>query len=136
MPQDPQQLIAEMFTVASERWKGCDWSTQFGPLRLDLRGLRSGQAHLLAEATSGQESECWESAARWLRQVERDSQDAKSAAKAAMQHLERHDFTIAMRCIHLAVSLESKYHCPAVWQPLAKYMAELYHVSLTNQPPA
>ena len=77
--------LSAIYEQLEGRWVGCDWTTDFGPGHLDLCGVTARQAALLARATSGQESDQWQEATRWLSQVETDVETARRAAQAAWQ---------------------------------------------------
>ncbi len=77
---DPSDLRLE-FGIASQKWIGCNWPTCFGPRLLNLNGLFSRQAILLAEATAGNESSDWLDAAQWLETVEKDARSAMQLAQ-------------------------------------------------------
>lgn len=113
-------------------WQGCDWHTQFGALKVDLRRLRSQQTRLLSDATSGEEAHVWEQATGWLRQIEHDAQTAETAAGDAVQAVQKLDFDWAEERIREAVNLEAKYRTAMVWGPLATLIAELHRNALSG----
>jgi hypothetical protein len=118
------QEISDVYLAAVDRWRGCDWATNFGPQRLNLQGMNSKQTRLLAEATSGEESNAWGEATRWLEQVERDANAAQSAANTAIELLETDDLPVALSKVKEACQLESKYRQPVVWTPLCKLISK------------
>ncbi|WP_149496517.1 hypothetical protein [Roseiconus lacunae] len=66
-------------------WTGCDWETEFGPLKLNLQGIRSCQALLAASATRGEEAQQWRDAAKWLQKLEADARQASELRLMADQ---------------------------------------------------
>lgn len=127
--RDPQYLLAETLSQARGRWRGCDWTTNFGRFGFNLKGIRSRQAQVLADATCGNESDCWMEAYRWLSQVERDARAAESAAQSAVKHVQAHDLESALSCIQYAEAMESKYRQACVWSPMTSMITQLYHAS-------
>ncbi len=120
--------IHRFFRQASGGWTGCDWPMQFGKLGLNLCGLKSSHAALMARATSGEESCEWRRAAKWLAQVEQDARQAEAAAQAALGFADEHPAE-ALRCAEDACRLESQYHEHLVWQPLRDALARRWQVS-------
>lgn len=116
--------VANGYLTAAEKWQGCDWTTSFGLCGLDLCGLKAKQTRLLAEATSGAESEDWAAATRWLEHVERAACDARSAATAAVQLFGQHQWAVALKRANAACELESQYHEQLVWGPLRDLIAD------------
>ncbi len=78
-------VLQEALQSSTSAWKGCDWDTDFGSRRANLRGLCSRQARLAAQATRGDESAYWREVCRFLENVE---QDARAAAELAGQAVE------------------------------------------------
>ena len=117
------QHINHCYLATAGLWRGCDWTTSFGPHRLDLCGLKAKQTRLLEEATSGKESEAWAAATRWLEQIERDAREAQSAASSAVELLGKHQCAAALARITEACRLESRYHEELVWGPLRDLIA-------------
>lgn len=101
--------LCDSIRHARESFRGCTWETEFGPRRLNLRGLHSRQALLAAKATRGEESQCWKSAAEWLVLVETDANRAAEYATAAINWVHLGDVMAAARQLDLAIALESKY---------------------------
>ncbi|MCC9602174.1 hypothetical protein LOC67_16575 [Stieleria sp. JC731] len=97
------------FPTGVEMWTGCDWETEFGPLKLNLQGVRSRQAMLAASATRGQEAEQWKNAAIWLKDLEEDARRATELWHQATQaELDgRLDQALKLRCA--AEAIERKY---------------------------
>ncbi len=120
---EPTRHITNVFLGSAESWQGCDWTTAFGPLGLDLAGLKARQARLMAEATFGDESQNWAEASRWLEQVERDSRAARSAASSAVDFFAQGEWAAALTRIVEACALESQYRKQLVWQPLHDLIA-------------
>ena len=110
--------IHEAYARAAGRWTGCDWPTRFGEAELDLNGMRSDKALLMARATAGAESARWRDAARWLARVEQDARTAGEAARAAVALVGAGDLAAALEQARFACTLEAGYPHPPVWQPL------------------
>ena len=117
----PLQLI-NLYAAGANRWRGCDWKTEFGPARLNLANLRSVQLHLLVSATAGQESQNWAEAESWLQQVEKDAYLAEDAAYRATRQYIAGDLPGAVASINEACDLESQYHHELVWAPLRDFL--------------
>ncbi|PQO41883.1 hypothetical protein C5Y97_02275 [Blastopirellula marina] len=117
----PLQLI-NLYAAAANRWRGCDWKTEFGPARLNLANLRSVQLHLLVSATAGQESQNWAEAESWLQQVEKDAYLAEDAAYRATRQYVAGDLRGAVASINEACKLEAQYHAELVWAPLRDFL--------------
>jgi hypothetical protein len=109
---------------AASRWTGCNWQTEFGPLRLNLMGMRSRQASLMAEATPGEESAAWQHAAQFLLAVEADAESAATVGQNAVRLLAEGRRGEAIEQAKRAVALESKYRPSEAWQPLVECLAE------------
>ncbi|MCA9149254.1 MAG: hypothetical protein KDA92_08150 [Planctomycetales bacterium] len=107
----------QIFREQSGNWGGCDWTTQFGAMCLNLKGLTARQAKMMANATTGSESTGWQEAADWLQRVEVDAQSAELAAKRAIELLP-HDTSAALTQIRKACELERRYRDPRVWLAL------------------
>ena len=112
------ERLQRAFHAGQSQWVGCDWDTDFGPRRLNLRGLTSRQARLLANAMAGEESQTWHDASRWLTQVEADARIAETAARSAIAHALNNDWCDAERDAMKAIKIESSYPRPSVWQEL------------------
>jgi hypothetical protein len=110
--------IQQAFTDAQGNWRGCDWSTRFGPDGIELCGLNSRWAWLMARATSGQEAVQWKEAAVWLAELETDAASAEQEARAAMDLVHAGDLANALLRARRACELERKYRTPRIWQPL------------------
>ncbi len=123
MIDEVTRQVTNGYLAAAESWQGCDWTTSFGPRGLDLRGLKAKQTRLLAEATSGEESEAWAAATRWLEQVERDARDARSAASSAVELFAKQQWAAALARANAACALEAQYHEQLVWGPLRDLIA-------------
>jgi len=116
LPLDESYL--RLYEQLAGRWKGCDWPTNFGTARLDLAGVTSRQAALLARATSGQEAIDWHGAAEWLAKIEADAEAANQAAWLAQKEASAGHFSEALDHVQRACDLEGPYHATAVWDPL------------------
>ena len=101
---------------ARSSWQGCVRPTEFGPRSINLCGLRSRQAILAFKATRGEESKCWEDAARWLIEVERAAETAAELACLAMNAANLGDFETAARLLDEAVVLETIYDAGVGYQ--------------------
>lgn len=109
---------------AQSSWKGCDWDTQFGLRRANLRGLCSRQARLAADATRGEESDFWREVFRYLDGVERDAAAAASLASEAVALWQIGKKLEALQRLDVAISLEAKYRSPACYVELREQMQE------------
>jgi len=115
---DRFEHIYAAYTQAAGRWKGCDWSTRFGFLSINLEGITSAQAALAAEATAGKEASEWETLSAWLTQVERDAQEAETRAQQAVTCALAGNLGDALKQAQHACALESHYPRAPVWQSL------------------
>ena len=112
------ETFQQLYDAAIKQWTGCNWRTDLGPLRLNLMGIHSRQARLIAEATSGEESVAWEEATKFLSQVEVDSRAASKAAENAIRLIAEGKLAEAIADAERAIALEAKYREPKVWKPL------------------
>jgi len=108
--------IAAALAACSGAWTGCDWPTQFGRNRLNLKGLRSSQALLMERATSGSEAADWRNAVGWLRRVEQDARQAESEAMTAARLADCGRLLEALECAKQACAIEARYRDPPTWQ--------------------
>ncbi|WP_417739618.1 hypothetical protein [Rosistilla oblonga] len=116
--------IDAAYEKGRNRWRGCDWTTSFGSMGLDLNGMKPHQTRWLAGATSGEEAKHWEQAAEWLARVARDAQQAEAAATEAAALWKAGERTLALEKIQAAVALEARYRNPFVWKPLLHAIAD------------
>jgi hypothetical protein len=114
--------IVSALAAASGKWTGCDWSTQFGRSRLDLRDLHSSQATLMAQATAGGEAADWRDAVTWLKRVEQDASQAESEAQSAARLARSGKLRDALQCADRACAIEARYRKPLTWRPLRDAM--------------
>lgn len=115
--------IRHAYLRGVNRWTGCDWTTQFGGRNLNLDGLCSKQAALVAECLIGDEAGEWQRATRWLSRVETDAVLAEREAAIAVflaifEHLPE-----ALLHAERACALEGRYHRQLVWEPLREAIA-------------
>jgi hypothetical protein len=96
---------------------------------MNLDGLRSTQALLMARATSGAERSEWLAAATWLGRVEQDAREADEAAGQALRLALAGDLATAMTYAERACALEAPYHAELVWRPLRDAVAALSRTS-------
>lgn len=108
-------------------WNGCNWPTQFGADHLNLQGLKSSQALLMARSTAGRERTEWMAATRWLEQVERDAREAEEEACLAADLAILGQLESAFSHVERACKLECQYGGSHVWQPLQKAIASERH---------
>lgn len=92
-----------------DSWSGCDWPTEFGSKKLNLCGLTSQQALLVANATRGDEAECWREAASWLHQIESDAAEAGRFIERAGNAEVSGDLALAEHYLVRAAGLENRY---------------------------
>jgi hypothetical protein len=112
------QEIATALAAGRGKWTGCDWPTQFGRNRLDLRGLRPSQALLMQRATAGSEAADWRDALLWLRRVEQDASQAESEAQTAADLATRGKLREALDHVKRACGIETRYRESSIWRPL------------------
>ncbi len=115
--------IMQTHALAISQWWGCNWQTQYGPRKLNLLDMRSRQARLIAEATSGEEAKAWDAATTYLHEVESDAAAAEMAATDAISLVNREQWPAALAAIEKAVALETKYRQSVVWHPLRDEIA-------------
>jgi hypothetical protein len=123
--------ITVAFLRGSGRWTGCCWETRFGSANLNLKGLKSSQAALMAGATSGDERTNWLAATRWLDQVEKDARDAEKQAQLAVDLARLGQTDRALAHAERACQLEAQYTTDETWRPLfgaiTKQVASVRH---------
>lgn len=119
--------VERAFSQACGGWTGCDWPTTFGVTGLDLCGMTSYQALLMARATAGTEAADWREAVRWLRLVEADAESSEEAARRAVAAAARGDVTAAAREARTASDLEARYHPQLVWADLCEAIEAAAH---------
>jgi hypothetical protein len=112
------ETIEGAYDRARGSWSGCDWPTSFGDTALDLNGITSHQALLMARATAGLEAADWREAVQWLRLVEANAEAAEEAARWAVEAAARGDLAAARREAGAAFDLEARYHPRPVWMDL------------------
>jgi hypothetical protein len=112
------QSVAKAYDSTHRQWQTCDWTTEFGGLKLNLRGLRSAQALRLAKATCGSESNEWRMAAKWLRTIENGAATAESFALLAVDAASIGDHADAVKLIAQAVEAEAAWHEKPIWRAL------------------
>jgi hypothetical protein len=117
------EAVEDAYAQAHGAWTGCDWPTSFGDSGLDLNGISSHQALLMARATAGIEAADWLEAVRWLRLVESDAEAAEDAARSAVELTVKGNLALALREAHSACDLESRYHPISVWGDLRDTLA-------------
>lgn len=114
--EDLERLYAE----ATGRWTGCDWTTSFGPRKLDLCGMTAAAAR--ARAPKGTDP-IWDEAATWLTRVEGFAREAERNAAAALVAVRDGNWPAAAQYADKAWALE---FCTgrmirqekATWRPL------------------
>ncbi|MGQ0635989.1 MAG: hypothetical protein ACT4QC_15365 [Planctomycetaceae bacterium] len=114
---DTSEIITA-FVQGVGRWKGCCWPTEFGDRKLNLDGLKSSHAELMAGATSGSERASWRGAATWLQRVEEDAGEAEKRAELAAKLAVLGDLDRARAYAEEACVLESRYTADQTWRPL------------------
>ncbi len=114
--------ISAALRIAHSGWIGCDWDTEFGPERANLRGLSSRQARLAAEATRGSESQFWREAQQYLDQIERDRGAAANYASEAVDFWRLGNKVAAMERLESAINLEATYRSPVVYSKLREVL--------------
>lgn len=121
--QPTRESIMKIHAMATAQWWGCNWHTQYGPRKLNLFEVRSRQARLIADATSGDESRAWDVASEYLRNVEADAAAAEVAAAEAIAMIGQEQWNAALSAIESAVALETKYRDSLTWSPLRNVIA-------------
>ena len=116
-PKNPESVAAAYESVR-QQWQTCDWVTEFGQRKLNLRGLWSTQALRIARATCGSESKEWRLAAEWLRTVEDAAAAAESLAMQAINASSAGKHADAVRFIAQAVEVEAAWHQQPIWSAL------------------
>lgn len=112
------QSLASLFERLRDHWIGCDWPTEFGPLRLNLQSITANQAALMVRATGRRESLEWREAAAFLAQIEADAKAARRAAALARDHAAAGQFHAALAHAERACEIERRYHAQPGWGPL------------------
>lgn len=130
--------VRRAYQAAAGKWKGCDWPTRFGQSNLDLNGYTSQMALGKVSAVSNEtEVEDWGKAASWLADVERQAQEAETAAAQALAAAERGQWPKALAHAERAWAAEFGtgrpiwHPFPASWQLFRQTVEEVY---LTQQP--
>ena len=118
LPRGTLEAVDWAFDRGRGAWTGCDWPTSFGDTGLDLNGMTSHQALLMARATAGLEAADWREAVQWLRLVETDAEAAEEAARSAVDAVARGELAAARRDAQSACDLEARYHPRLVWADL------------------
>ena len=118
-------MIERLYADAKGQWWGCNWKSEDGPQKLNLCDMRSLQANLMAEATSGEEAAAWEQATLYLKLVEADAQTAERHAEKAVSLVLAGDFARALDEMNAAVTLESQYRDCIVWKRMRDEIAAL-----------
>jgi hypothetical protein len=101
--------IYSAFLRGAGKWKGCDWSTTIGSIRLNPDGMTAAQAFQAARTTEGRESAEWETA---------DAQQAEDRARQALQQALGGRLMDALISVQQACAVEARYPRKSVWQPL------------------
>jgi hypothetical protein len=115
-------VLKEALQAAQAAWTGCDWDTEFGPGRENLRGLCSRQARLAALATRGDESAYWREVCRFLDSVEQDARTAAELASKAIDLWHLGNIGEALRQLEDAIALEARYREPVAYSELRSLM--------------
>jgi hypothetical protein len=128
------ELMKEALHNAQAAWEGCDWDTDFGRRRANLRGLRSRQARIAARATRGTESAYWREVDRFLDMVEKDAQQAGEIAAEAVTQWCQGDLSAALSRLDDAIALEALYREPLAYSRLRSLMRSSQAATSTRQP--
>jgi hypothetical protein len=79
------EVVRAAYEGAKRTWTGCDWPTQFGKLKLELKGVTAGTAQAMAQSGLDADSAAeWQAAAHWLAKVENHAQRAEAFAALAL----------------------------------------------------
>jgi len=134
MHMDNTEVIAA-FLRGFRKWTGCCWPTEFGPLKLNLEGVKSSQAALMAGATTGSERAEWCNATDWLKQVEDDARKAEEEAQHATNLAVLGHLREARQHAQEACHLESQYTSFTTWRPLLTAIVnQLESAGIDEQP--
>lgn len=117
------------------QWRGCQWSIIYGPQQLNLKGMNSRQARILANATAGLESKVWQEAASWLESVERDAQTAEAEAHRAVKLAAAGQLADAEKHAQRACQLEHSYRHTSVWTKLNQAIEQTIRESQSTDSP-
>ena len=117
--------LTRCYREITGKWVGCDWPTRFGPLGLNLKGLHSNQATLIARATCGREAAEWRAPPPGSDSSSRTRSNAEQSARVALAHAHRQQFREALQEVQDACELEAKYHPKLLWQPLCDALARM-----------
>jgi hypothetical protein len=113
--------VFRTYKDAAGTWTGCDWPTGFAGL--DLKGVSASEAETLAvESIGTAEVDAWESAARWLRDVERRARQAEREAALAVSAVNAGAWQEAVAHARRAWALEFHTgrplrHAQPTWEP-------------------
>jgi len=125
--------IRRVYAEASGTWKGCDWPTRFGESKLDLNGYSPEMARAkMAAAATEAEMEEWAKAASWLADVEREANEAETAAAQAVAAAERGQWEKALSHAERAWAAEFGtgrpiwHPFPAAWQNLREAVEAVF----------
>ena len=116
--------IADKHRQCVGKWTGCDWPTDFGTAHLDLADLKASQVLLLARATAGKEATDWQEAAKWLGQIEQESQVAETEAGIALSLASTGQLREALFHARQACAIEKRYHSQPLWQPFCSALEQ------------
>ena len=117
-------VLKEALQTAQAAWTGCDWDTEFGLRRANLRGLCSRQARLAAQATRGEESAYWREVCKYLDAVELDARTAAELAGGAVEIWDLGNTVEALRRLEDAIALEARYREPVAYAKLLSLMRQ------------
>lgn len=119
------ESVRRVYAEATGAWKGCDWPTRFGETKLDLNGYSAAMARAkVAAAKTDAEADDWGKAATWLADVEREAQEAETAAARSLAAAERGQWQKALAHAERAWSAELGtgrpiwHSFPLAWQRL------------------
>jgi hypothetical protein len=115
-------LLDEALQSAATAWTGCDWDTEFGPHKANLRGLCSRQARLAAQATRGEESARWREVCQFLEAVEQDARRATELVCGAIGVWRLGNELEALRRLDDAIALEARYREPVAYTRIRDLM--------------
>jgi hypothetical protein len=134
--REPDRLtvgaIRQVYANAVGRWTGCDWSTEFGSLGLDLNGFTALQAKARARSARLMvEAQEWQAAADWLGEVERHAKLAEDHARLAVAAAEAGQWPEAREHARQAwfrefmVGRPMRRGFPATWRRLYQAIADV-----------
>jgi len=111
------EQVIEAYKEACSHWIGCDWDIYFEGDGPNLKGISSEEATSKVHATTGEASDRWHRAARWLASVEEAARQAEHEARIAYGLAIGGYPGSALPHATRAHLIESRYHRHLIWRP-------------------